>query len=153
MRATTQYTFANHCRTHLCCVDQCACFLAFGSRHRCPGPFCRGFCATAGRSTLTTVLQSHELRRVSPIRVSNNSLFPILPFYISDLHWEEAFFSCISSSPPERLPISRPLTGITFRPRVITLTLRYLACGPPAQPATIETGQAHILTLVIRSFA
>jgi hypothetical protein len=87
-----------------------------------PSGLLSGLCATAGRSTLTTVLQVHELRRVSPIRVSNNSFLAILPFYISDLHWEEAFFSCISSSPPREVAHLEAFDRTTFRPRVITLT-------------------------------
>lgn len=110
MRATAQYTFANHCRTHLCCVDQCAYVFSLPQPSSLSWPFLPGLCATAGRSTLTTVLQVTNFVE-SLLLGSQTILFsPFYPSTFSDLHWEEAFFSCIPSSPPPRGCPSRGLS-------------------------------------------
>jgi hypothetical protein len=114
MRATAQYTFANHCRTYLCCVDPCACVFRPSAAVLAVLVFLPGALRRCRPIDASHRPAGHELRRVSPIRVSNNSFFPDSTL----LHFRPAlgrgvlllhfFFT------PERLPISRPLTGPPF---------------------------------------
>ena len=96
-------TLVNHCRLYLCCVDRCTCVFSLPQILTGLG-LCSGFAPLQARSALTTVLQVTNFVE-SLLLGSQTILFlATLPFYISDLHWEEAFFSCISSSPPRGRP-------------------------------------------------